>query len=698
MTGLAQTSSSSAFRSSLDLHDPVSGRSESAPAILRNRAIALFAIWTTFGLVRAALRIAFVPSAFPTRGLIEHALLTAWLWVPLGLVILALVDRFPWKDAIAPRLAVIGAHGAAFFAAIVIDPLGTNAAFTLVGSRTQPYLSLLVQRADTVLLMYLTTVGAGYAIAAYRQYVERQVETARLESQLADAQLYLLTMQLQPHFLFNTLHLVSELVHDNVVAARRTLDNLGRLLRQSFDHAARREVTLGEELAFLESYLDIQRSRFGDRLSTSIETEPGLLQACVPHLLLQPLVENAIRHGIGAHAAAGRIVVRASRADSRLVLRVLDDGAGITPKPVTPRRGGSMNGTGLGISNTRLRLQRLYGDDYRFDVHPRERDGGTEAIVELPFGVDRDATARVDSLAFIGAPGSEGAASADADAVDDDPTTWPSAVAPPADPAATPPSGSETLGDRDTMLVTSEEPSAARRRFRAAATWLGIWVFIALAWTEIEALGGFGMERASRAWLRSLWLNLLNVSVWVALTPLTIWLSRRFRVREGVVGRMVAIHVVAGIAVSLLHIYGFDAIARLAGAPEVSPMMQPIGWGIWDFSAYFTIVAFTHMGDFASWYRDRALESARLRSEVSRARLKLLRLQLQPKLLLSSLDALSRLATTDPERCDRMITRLGDLLRDMLARAGDHVASADEELEFADALRELQRSALVDAR
>jgi two-component system, LytTR family, sensor kinase len=656
------------------------------------RALALLAVWTAFGVLRTAMRIAIVPGTVVTRGVLIHGMLTAWQWVPLGLAILALVDRFPWSDARVARIRATIAHSLAFAAVLFVEPLGFYGILALVGSRPVPYGALVIQRADTVLLMYLTTLGAGYAIAAYRQYVARQVETARLESQLADAQLYLLTMQLQPHFLFNTLHLVSELVHENVLAARRTLDNLGRLLRQSFDHAARREVTLRDELAFLEAYLDIQRSRFGDRLSTNIDASPALLEARVPHLLLQPLVENAIRHGIGAHAAAGRITVSASQLDHRLVLRVLDDGAGLTSKS---RRDG-VAGAGLGMTNTRLRLQRLYGEHYRFEVRPRADNGaaGAEAIVELPFDVARDASARIDGLAFLDSTDSR----PDIELLDDDPSTWPSAVAPPADPAATPPSGIPTTIDSgETTLVTSEETPTARRRFRSAASWLGIWVVVALAWTEIEALGGFGSMRPPESWARSLLLNLLNVSVWATLTPLAIWLARRFRVRGGVVTRMLAIHVVAGVVVGLLHIFGLDAIARAVHAPEASPMTSPLGWGIWDFFAYFTIVAFTHMGDFAAWYRDRAVESARLRSEVSRARLQLLRLRLQPRLLLSSLDALSALAVADPERCDRMITRLGDLLRDMLARTSDHAASADEELEFADALRELQRAALVDA-
>src|SRR4051794_12390548 len=356
----------------------IASRSPSGHAVYR-RLASLALVWTLVGVVRAVLRLELLaPKWGPLRVALQSLLLSGF-WIPGGLAILAIVDRFPWSDERAARTRAVAAHIIGCVLFLFVEAFWAQQVIRYAYGADQTYMSLFLPRSDTTILIYLAHVGVGYAMQAYRQYADRQLETERLVSQLADAQLYILTMQLQPHFLFNTLHLVSELVHENVAAARRTLDNLGRLLRQSFDHASRREVTLGEELAFLESYLDIQRSRFGERLSTSIETEPALLEARVPHLLLQPLVENAIRHGIAAHAAAGRIIVRTTRAGDRLVLRVLDDGAGIVLKPTSSARGSSVSGGGLGISNTRLRLERLYGDDYRFDLRPREQ-GGTEAI------------------------------------------------------------------------------------------------------------------------------------------------------------------------------------------------------------------------------------------------------------------------------------------------------------------------------
>jgi two-component system LytT family sensor kinase len=660
------------------------------------RLLVLTLIWTTVGAIRGLMRLAiFRDSDWGTLRTMAQGTLIAWCWIPVSLGILALVDRFPWGDDSASRRRVALAHLGFGAVVLLFDPLWTLVAIRwLFGPQPSGYLDYLVGRSDTIVMMYLAVFGAGYAIATYRRYADRQAETVRLESELADAQLYILTMQLQPHFLFNTLHLVSELVHDNVEAARRMLHNLARLLKQSFEHASRRQVTLAGELAFLESYLDIQRSRFEGRLTTRVDVPDDLRRACVPHLLLQPLVENAIRHGIARHAGAGRVTVSAVRDGDRLVLRVRDDGAGLPP--VRAREG-------MGISNTRLRLHHLYRDDFRFEVGAAPgATRGAEALIDIPFAIDDDAAATEDVVSGNGAhaprrtPAPGGIELPDestlAGALADDSAQWPSAVAPASDPAATPPEGIPVA-----TFDVVEESSVARTRVVAAARWLAVWICIALVWTEISALSEMSQRTPGYSWLDQLWANLSNVAVWVVLTPVAIWLARRFRLSGENLGQRLTIHLAGALAVTAVHMFAFDRIAAASGHPEMSPMKAIIGWGVWDVAAYFTIVAFTHLGDFAAWYRERAVEGARLRAEVARARVQLLRLQLQPRLLLSSLEALSALAATDPERCDRMITRLGDLLRSMLARAG-RPTSAREELAFADALRELERAVLVDVR
>jgi two-component system, LytTR family, sensor kinase len=222
-------------------------------------------------------------------------------------------------------------------------------------------------------------VVAIHGFAALDAARARELRAARLESSLARSQLRNLRLQLQPHFLFNALHTVSAAMYDDPAAADEMLDQLAELLRASLRTAQSDEVPLGEELALLDRYLAIQRARFGDRLAVSIQVEPGAGSLLVPSLLLQPLVENAIRHGNAERAGRGAIAVRARREDGHLVLEVEDDGPGAAAAtgaatatgaaagPVPPGNRGAA-ATGIGLAATAERLQLLYGDAQTFSA------------------------------------------------------------------------------------------------------------------------------------------------------------------------------------------------------------------------------------------------------------------------------------------------------------------------------------------
>ncbi len=227
------------------------------------------------------------------------------------------------------------------------------------------------------LLMYWGVLGVGYAVDYYRKYKEGEVHASQLEAQLAQAQLQALKMQLHPHFLFNTLNAVSTLVRTNKnEAATDMIAGLSDLLRLTLESSGAQEVSLKQELDFLEHYLDIEQIRFGDRLRVQMDIEPETLRARVPNLLLQPLVENAIRHGIAPRAGAGRVEIRAARDNGVLRLQVRDDGPGL------PEGDGLHNGVGL--ANTMARLQRLYGEAQRVTFANAD-DGGALVTLELPF-------------------------------------------------------------------------------------------------------------------------------------------------------------------------------------------------------------------------------------------------------------------------------------------------------------------------
>ena len=229
------------------------------------------------------------------------------------------------------------------------------------------------------LLIYVAIAGAGMAFAFYARWKERELAAATLQAQLSDARLQSLKAQLHPHFLFNSLHAIASLVRtgDNP-AAVRTIAALSDLLRRVLDADARPEIPLEEEAAFIERYFDIQRVRFGDRLSASVALAPGTERLLVPALVLQPLVENAFRHGLADRVEPGSISVQSAiDGDGRLELTVDDDGQGLPS-------GWTLGSTrGVGLRTTAARLEQRYGAGHRFSVTARS-GGGTRAVVAIP--------------------------------------------------------------------------------------------------------------------------------------------------------------------------------------------------------------------------------------------------------------------------------------------------------------------------
>lgn len=221
-------------------------------------------------------------------------------------------------------------------------------------------------------------VFVGHVIHYARSSRQEGLRRAQLETRLAEAQLQVLRLQLHPHFLFNTLHTVSALMHKDLRAADRMLALLGDLLRDSFEKVGAQEVSLKQELGFLDRYLEIERTRFRDRLTVDLRIDPEALDAEVPNLLLQPLVENAIRHGIGRRQEAGRIEIVASRHSDRLDIRIRDDGPGLPEGPETALR------AGVGLANTTARLEQLYPGAHHFELR-NLAEGGLEVGLEIPF-------------------------------------------------------------------------------------------------------------------------------------------------------------------------------------------------------------------------------------------------------------------------------------------------------------------------
>lgn len=230
----------------------------------------------------------------------------------------------------------------------------------------------------TEVMAFGAMLAVVHAVELARREVIHAATAARLQANLAEARLDALTSQLQPHFLFNALHAVSTLMHRDVDAADRMLARLGDLLRRTLDDRERIELPLAEELRLLDAYLDIVRVRFEDRLTVRLDVPGSVGGALVPRFVLQPLVENALQHGIGARQGPGCVTVSAGRRDGRLTLAVSDDGgAANLGDNGFPREG-------IGLTNTRQRLRERYGDDHRIDL-ARGPQGGLTVSVEIPF-------------------------------------------------------------------------------------------------------------------------------------------------------------------------------------------------------------------------------------------------------------------------------------------------------------------------
>ena len=224
------------------------------------------------------------------------------------------------------------------------------------------------------LLIYWVVISVNHTVNYYRKYQEREMRAAELERSLSQARLQALQMQLNPHFLFNTLHAISSLVHKDAEAADRMISRLSDLLRYTLESTAEHEVPLEQELQVLDRYLEIEQTRFGARLTVEKQIAPEALMVLVPNLILQPLVENAIKHGIEPHSRPGLIQISAQRRDQTLLLEIRDNGKGLK----------EMQRERVGISNTRERLQQLYPSAHRFEMISAPQEGLTVRL-EIPW-------------------------------------------------------------------------------------------------------------------------------------------------------------------------------------------------------------------------------------------------------------------------------------------------------------------------
>jgi len=357
------------------------------PALAQRRWVQwglLCACWTfiaVFYTTQAGLQATYAGAPFDGWHVFRAELVYSYLWVALTLAVIRIDHRFPLDAKPWRKNALV--HLGASVLLSASHPLVMVCLMRVLGwSRTSlPFWDLskasVVSYFHVNLTFYWGIVGVRYIVGNYHKYRERELRALSLETRLAQSQLQVLKMQLHPHFLFNTLNTISVLMAEDTAAANRTLVRLSDLLRMTLDNHGAQEVPLKQELDFLEGYLDIERTRFNDRLTIRVNVEPAALDAQVPNLLLQPLVENAIRHGIFPHARQGVVEISAHRVGDSLCVEVRDNGGGLL-------EGGPESPKGVGISTTRARLEQLYGSAHHFDMR-NGPEGGALVKVVLPF-------------------------------------------------------------------------------------------------------------------------------------------------------------------------------------------------------------------------------------------------------------------------------------------------------------------------
>jgi two-component sensor histidine kinase len=363
-------------RARLDLRSLQFGASRGGPwpTWIQRAALVLLA-WTAVGIVQA---IPILIASYDSANLIDKVL-DAWAWALLTPAILLVHRKFASEQGVA-RLALLWFIAAipfsvvhAYLSGLISYPIK---AIWWSPLRTRSYLVYYVLGSWQT---FFAVAGVLEASRYYNRLLTSDLKLERVEKTLIEARLNALRLQLEPHFLFNALNAISSELSINQKLARDMIEDLAVLLRQSLDCQDRTEITLAQELTLLDHYVSIQRVRFAERLEVKMEIEPATLTTMVPPMLLQPLVENAIRHGIERRMSGGMITISAAAVGDQLHIQVLDNGVGV------PRNWRMENATGLGLRVTRERLEALYpecGEDC-FSIRRRET-GGTEVAIRIP--------------------------------------------------------------------------------------------------------------------------------------------------------------------------------------------------------------------------------------------------------------------------------------------------------------------------
>ena len=354
---------------------------------MQNRFWIIFGLWTVYGFFNTTVvhyRSILYGKEMSWRDAALYELTYTWIWAAVTPLVLLLSRKFPVGRGQSKRNVAVH-FVAAFIAAVSTKVAWDFSALPFVAPSMVPHTGVEIAKSvaralDFGVLHYLVVIILHHAFEYYRKYEDGRLRASQLEAKLATAQLHALKMQLHPHFLFNTLHSISELIHAEPHRAESMIIKLSDFLRLTLEHVGVPEVPLHEEIDFLRRYLEIEQMRFEERLSVEWRIDPDTLDVRVPNLILQPIVENALKHGISRNSGPGLLRITCKREGEKLAMQIYDNGPG--PQRVDTPLAEPVR-EGVGLNNTRSRLMRVYGGDHLIELR-RAPQGGFEVTLRVP--------------------------------------------------------------------------------------------------------------------------------------------------------------------------------------------------------------------------------------------------------------------------------------------------------------------------
>ena len=605
-------------------------------------ALFVLAAWFAFGALQVSIEATLEYPA--TKSSSRDLLLNLTMALYWSAISIPIATWHKWvREHTRALAALVALHAPMVLLAAAGDTLATRLSLHYFAGVTPaaPFIATATYFADFDVLCYIAVVVVADALRARDAMRVGERRAEHLERLLSRARLEYLEAQLQPHFLFNALGAVSELAYEAPATAVRVLRQLALIFRNAL--ASRpREVTLGEELVAIEPYLDIQRLRFPDWLRIDYDVAGDALDCLVPRFVLQPLVENAIRHGLTGRVAAGCIEISASVNNGQLTLRVADNGVGLRASP-------GHTGYGIGLTNVRERLTTLYG--------------------------------RGDQLRLVGAPGGGAVAEVTLAArrtVD-----------------ATPVPAPGPLADEDALPNESERERAEagpalRSRIHPAVIALAVWLSCGVLWSLQSYAYLRIRNRLGHYTLLSLGAQEMTAAVmWALVTPIVVAAATRFPLtRDKILWRAFA-YLTGTIALTFLH----AAILRALFTPQLAFWtVDNTNAFILNFLIIGVLIAIGHRRQLTAWLRERESAAAMLSAEVRAARRRAARLQTIPPVVLEALDSVivAVSAAPSPRRTEQLLARLAEYLRVAIECSDEQGVTCQREQSLARALAQLK--------